>query len=101
MGHIIRPDGVSVTCDKVDGHIPYEYLVRDIQSDLYTPEYRAKCLRIIQEVGVFKAYKEIVNKTLKQLSSDADSEELRDLAKSMLKKPRGKVRSMLNQPFTD
>lgn len=86
MGQVIRPDGLSVNCHRVTGSVPYEYVVEALGSDLYTPEHRIKCIRVLQDVGVFAASRERVKAALKMLSGDADSVKLRDAAKAALRK---------------
>jgi len=98
MGWVIRPDGMSVLCDKVNGSILYESIVNDLQCDWFTPKYRTKCAKIIQEIGIFKNYRESITKCLKHLSADADSLELCEIAKEIITRKR-KIRTVANEVY--
>ncbi len=104
MGWIIKPDGISVECHLVTGSVHYETIVSDLQCEWYTADYRLKCVKVIDAVGIFKRYRESVTKTLKNLSSDADSLELREAVVDLLKRrkaPKARNHIYENLGFSD
>jgi hypothetical protein len=97
MGHIIYPNGLSVSNDKVTGSVPYEYLIVDIQSDCLTNEYRAKCLGILTEVGCLFSYKDMMIAYLEFLHNETESEELKKACKELLIKVKPKKTKTKNK----
>ena len=92
MGHVICPNGVSISNDKISGSVPYEYLINDIQSDCLTNEYRAKCIDIITEIENLFGFKDMTIAYLEYLKEETESSDLKKSCKELLIKfrPKGK-----------
>lgn len=85
MGRIICPDGKSVMTNQFVSSMPYEYLVRDLKDEHFTPSYRAKCIICISEVGIYGSFPDLLP-YIANLADKADDSNLKEVANYCLRK---------------
>ena len=86
MGFIICPDGLSVPTDKLDRHMPYEFLVRNLKDEKWSVHYRAACIKVIGDIGMYANCTSDLIPYLHKLAAEEQDESLKTAAVYTLQK---------------